>query len=118
MSIKTKIWNKDFILLWVCNFFLFSTFYALIATVPLFVMDGLAGNKQQSGIAMMVFLIAAVLARVVSGRLLDSLGRKKIFYLAVLLFMLSSFAYLFVITFNTVQRWGKRQWLFKKAFYM
>ncbi len=94
--VQEKIWNREFIKLWLCNLFVFTTFYALITTVPLFVIDMLKGGKQESGLAMMVFLIAAVFTRLISGRLLDTVGRRKILFLSLILFMVSSFIYLIV----------------------
>jgi len=74
----------------------FSTVYALITTVPLFVVDMLKGGKQEAGIAMAVFLIAAVITRLISGRLLDTVGRRKVLFFSLFLFMVSTFMYLIV----------------------
>ena len=92
----TRIWNKQFIKLWVCNVLIFTTFYALIASVPLFVIEYLHGDKEQSGWAMMVFLIFAVIFRLLSGRLLDKIGRKKILLISLVIFILSSLLYLVI----------------------
>lgn len=92
----TGIWNKQFIKLWLCNLLIFTSFYALIASVPLFVIEYLHGNKEQSGWAMMVFLIFAVLFRLLSGRLLDKIGRKKILLISLIIFTLSSVLYLVI----------------------
>lgn len=87
------LWTKNFIVICASNFFIFMTFYTLLATLPVFVIDILHGNNQQIGPVMTSFIIAAVLLRPVAGRLLDRMGRKKILIASVALFMVSTFTY-------------------------
>ncbi|BAU25961.1 putative MFS family arabinose efflux permease [Aneurinibacillus soli] len=87
------LWTKNFIIICASNFFIFMTFYTLLATLPVFVIDVLHGNNQQIGPVMTSFIIAAVLLRPVAGRLLDRMGRKKILVASVVLFMASTFTY-------------------------
>lgn len=90
------LWTKNFIFIWLSNFLLFTTFYALMATLPVFVIEVMKGNEQQIGLVMTTFLIAAVLMRPFGGKWLDQLGRKKLLVVALALFLVSSIMYLSV----------------------
>ncbi|HJV46488.1 MAG TPA: MFS transporter [Bacillota bacterium] len=96
---KQALWNRDFIGIWLSNFLIFTTFYALIATLPIYVIDILKGNKQQIGPIMTSFLIAAVLFRPLAGKWLDELGRKKLLFASLALFLASTVMYLGVRSF-------------------
>lgn len=90
---KQSLWTKNFISICVSNFFIFTTFYTLLATLPIFVIDVLKGGKEQIGPIMTSFIIAAVLFRPLAGKWLDSMGRKKILLASSALFMASAFSY-------------------------
>lgn len=93
---KQKLWNRDFISIFLSNFFIFTTFYTLLATLPMFVMETLDGTDQQVGLVMTSFIIAAVIFRPIAGKWVDELGRKKILLIFVTVFVLSTFLYLSV----------------------
>lgn len=93
---QETIWNRDFIGIWLSNFLTFMTFYSLVATLPIFVMDILKEGKEQIGPVMTSFLLAAVLARPLAGRWLDQFGRKKILIASLALLLASTVGYLAV----------------------
>jgi MFS family permease len=95
---KQKLWTRDFLGICISSFFLFMTFYILVATLPLFVMDQLHGNQQQIGLVMTAFVLAAVLFRPLAGNWVDKFGRKKMVFLSLTLFLASSIMYLGVKT--------------------
>lgn len=93
---KQRLWNRDFIAIFLSNFFIFTTFYTLLATLPMFVMETLDGTEQQVGLVMTSFIIAAVLFRPIAGKWVDELGRKKVLLIFVTVFVLATFLYLSV----------------------
>lgn len=90
------ILNRDFICTWICTFFLFTVFYALIASLPIYVTKSLKGGSGEGGLVITIFLIAAVLFRPFSGKWLDKFGKKNILLIALCLFLISSGLYFFV----------------------
>lgn len=91
-----SIFNRDFLITWISTFLLFSVFYALIATIPIYVTTFLKGGSQEGGLAITSFLIAAVLFRPFSGKWLDKYGKKKILLVGLFLFLISSSLYFFM----------------------
>lgn len=90
---KQSLWTKSFLGICISNFFLFMTFYSLMATLPMFVIDGLKGSGQQAGLAMTVFLIGSVMFRPLAGKWVDEYGRKKILFISLTLFLAASIMY-------------------------
>lgn len=54
---KQPVWTPEFFGISLSNFFQFMAHYALIATLPIFVIDSLRGNDWQAGLAMTFFQI-------------------------------------------------------------
>lgn len=88
-----KLWNKDFILASLSNLFQFITFYALLSTVPMFVLNSLHGNNKQAGLVITVFSLGSILLRPFVGKWLVYFETKKVLFIGLLLFTVSSFAY-------------------------
>ncbi len=86
----TKLWTRDFILLCVSNFLMFTAFYLLIPTLPVYLVQTFHANKTQVGIVLAAYTLAAMIIRPFTGIAIDSYGRKWIF-----LFGMGIFALLF-----------------------
>lgn len=93
MDPKEKLWSKDFILICLVNLLTFTSFYFLLPTLPIFVMDVLHGNPRHVGYIIGILTLTAVIARPVAGFMLDNLGRKKIVFIALVCFALTAFSY-------------------------
>jgi MFS family permease len=65
----------------------------LIATLPMYVIDVLKGSEKEIGLVVTVFLIASVLCRPFTRKWIDELGRKKILFISVLLFLAATVMY-------------------------
>lgn len=96
--VVTKLWTKDFLLICLSNLFIFTSFYCLLPTLPLFITDVLSGDTEIVGYIFGIFALAAVLARPLAGYLLDTLGRKTILRLSLFFLTLTLLAYNAVTT--------------------
>ena len=88
-----KLWTKDFLGTCFSSLFLFLTFYMLMTTLPVYVIDGLKGKPEEIGLVATVFLISSVLCRPFTGKWLDELGRKKILFISLSLFLAATVMY-------------------------
>lgn len=95
---KQPLWTREFIKICLSSLFLFITYYALVATLPVYIMDTLRGGEQEVGLALTAFIIAAVIVRPIAGKWVDELGKKKVAILASALFMASTFTYFGVMS--------------------
>lgn len=88
-----KLWTKNFILICMANLLIFTSFYFLLPTLPVFVVRVLKGDEGNVGYIIGVLSLTAVLVRPLAGFLLDAVGRKKILALAVIGFALAMVSY-------------------------
>lgn len=94
MMHKNRLWNGNFLLLCFSNFFMFTSFYMLLPTLPVFLVEHLDGTERQVGLIIAFFTTAQIFARPLAGKWLDEIGRKKVFLFARIAFFILMFFYL------------------------
>ena len=88
MEAPKKIWNKNFVLLFMTNLLLLAAFYASIPIIPVYCQEiGITGSK--IGIMLTAMSVATVLFRPVAGYLLDNFNRYRVYLIFLALFCLS-----------------------------
>lgn len=86
------LWTKNFIIINAINLLIFFSFQMLLPTLPIYVKK-LGGTNSVIGLVTGIFVVSSVIIRPISGLLLDKLGRKKVFLVGLLVFILSVFSY-------------------------
>lgn len=97
-----KIWTKDFILLIMSNFLMYITYYAILSSLPIYLVSDLNASKIQVGVVVGTYTIASVLIRPFSGFALDRFGRRTIFLSALVIYSLLFAGYLVAITLTSI----------------
>lgn len=87
-----RLWTRSFIFMIVGMFFLFTAFYMLYPTLPLFIKER-GGSESQVGLAMGVFMLSSVIFRPFVGGLLDRFGRGPFIISGLLLFAIVMYMY-------------------------
>ncbi len=80
---QEKLWNSNYIKVWIGNFLLYFAFMLLTPLLPLYLTDTYGADKQVIGIVLSGYAVAALLIRPFSGFFVDSFPRKMmllIFY--------------------------------------
>lgn len=95
-----KIWTKSFISLSITQFLLFTIFYALLTTLPIYVITNLGESESSGGLVVTFMLASAILVRPFSAKVLDVLGKKSGLILSIILFTATTFFYLWVDRFT------------------
>lgn len=98
-QVRPAIWSRDFSLLWLTNFFMATSFYFLLPTVPTFAVDVLGADKTEVGYLIGLFTLSALLVRPLAGYLLDAKGRRMTYLTGLGLFALIIFGYKFATLF-------------------
>ncbi|WP_285767982.1 MFS transporter [Peribacillus sp. SI8-4] len=96
MNHKPKLWTKDFLIVSSANFFLFLTFYVLMVTLTIYTIDQFHASQAQAGLASSIFVLGAVLVRPIAGKKIDQIGRRKMLFGSLILFLLASIGYFMV----------------------
>ncbi|MGH1287124.1 MFS transporter [Bacillus toyonensis] len=87
-----RLWTNSFIQMSFAMLFLFTGFYLLVPTLPLFIKE-IGGNESQVGLMMGMFTIAAVVIRPIIGGMLDQYGRRSFIIFGLILFGLTMYSY-------------------------
>ncbi|WP_121609863.1 MFS transporter [Mesobacillus foraminis] len=90
---QPRLWTKNFISISISNFFLFMTFYFLLVTLPIYVIQELNGKESEAGLVTTVFLLSAIIIRPFAGRWIEKIGSRKILLTSLFVFAGASFFY-------------------------
>lgn len=88
-----KLFTRNFVLTSLSTLAIFTSFYFLLVTLPIYILDELGGSKSEIGLIIGVFTISAVLLRPFIGREMDRRGRKNMLVAGSLVFLLSTLLY-------------------------
>ncbi|HHY74860.1 MAG TPA: MFS transporter [Bacillus bacterium] len=94
-----RIWTKSFIFLFLSNFFLFLAYYALITSLPIYVLDELNGSEAQAGLVVTLLLLSAIIVRPFSGKILELFGRKETLIVSLIFFMIGTALHLLIMDY-------------------
>lgn len=78
-----RLFQQDFLLLMVINFMVMTAVTAQMGTLPLYVTQ-LGGNAMMSGLVIGIWGLAALVARVPVGKMIDRFGRKPLIVIGLL----------------------------------
>lgn len=91
-----KLFTGNFILICLCNFLNGITFQSLVTVFPIYIKQ-YGGSTGLAGLAMAAMTFASLLSRPVAGYTLDKYGRKLILVGGLVLFMLPTAVFTFII---------------------
>lgn len=97
---RPKLWTKGFLMVCGINFFTHLVFYSLLATVTQHVMGHFGRSQSEAGLAVGIYVIMALVARLFAGKIVDVIGRKKILVISAVLFFLAVLAHQLATTFT------------------
>ena len=90
----SRLWTANYTRAWVANFLLFFSFMLMTPLFPVYLSSEFGADKDTIGWVMAGYSITAVLARFVSGYLVDSFPRMVVLVVSYLLFTVCTGAYL------------------------
>ena len=93
---KSKLWTKDFIIMSVSTFFGGLTFYLLITTLTVYAIEEFNASQSMAGLASSIFVVGALVSRLFAGKYIEIIGRKKMLYGGLFLFLIMMLLYFIV----------------------
>lgn len=102
---KPKLWTRDFIIGAGINFLIMANYFALMVITADYAMEEYGAPASFAGLVASIFIVGALIARLVGGGILDSIGRRRMLIVAVvaecvmsaLYFLNLGLAFLFII---------------------
>lgn len=95
---KSVLWNRNFIQCCVSYFLMNFSFYMLMPTMPVYLVEVLKINPSDVGIALSSYSIGLLCVRPFSGYLVDCFSRKPLYLFAFAVFACMFTGYLFATT--------------------
>lgn len=83
---EERLWNANYLKVWVANFMIFFSFMLLTPLLPLYLKDIFAANKDTIGMVLSGYALTALIIRPFSGFFVDSFPRKKVLLISYFLF--------------------------------
>lgn len=85
---KEKLWNAEYLKVWLANFAIYFSFMLVTPLLPLYLSETFGADKHTIGIVLSGYALTALLIRPFSGYFVDSFDRKKVLLLCMFLFFL------------------------------
>ena len=85
---KEKLWNPNYLKVWIANFMLFFSFMLLTPLFPLYLSETFAADKHTIGVVLSGYTLTALLIRPFSGYFVDSFPRKTVLLISYALFFI------------------------------
>lgn len=98
-SKTAKLWTKDFVFGTLVNFALMVNYYSLMVVITDFSMKTHGAPASAAGLAASIFIIGALIARIIVGSVMDRIGRKRILVAGIAVEAVCSALYLLGIGF-------------------
>ena len=99
---QSKLWTKDFIIMSASTFFGSLTFYLLITTLSVYAMEEFNASQSMAGLASSIFVVGALVFRLFAGKYMEVIGRKKMLYGGLFLFLIMMLFYFIVDNMNVL----------------
>lgn len=90
---QPKLWTKDFIMVSVSNLLLFISFYILMVTLTTYSVERFQASPSEAGFASSAFVLGAVLVRPIAGKMIVTIGSKKMLLFGIAMFFLIMLCY-------------------------
>lgn len=90
---EEKLWTKDFIIISTINFLLSLVFYLLIVIIGVYAVEEYIASTSEAGLVTGIFIVGALIGRLIIGRNINSLGLKKTLFIGLILYILTTSLY-------------------------
>ena len=92
---KAALWTRSFVLDTLINFLVFLIYYLLIVIIAVVAKDNLHATASQAGLAVGIYIIGTVVARLLAGRFISVLSCRKMLYLGLFIYLASTAMYFY-----------------------
>lgn len=93
-SPKEPLWTRNFITIAIVNFIIIMIFFLLIVTIAPYAVKELHASTAQAGLVSGIYIVGALIGRIMAGRIIQSVGSKKILMVGLVLFICTLLLYL------------------------
>ena len=95
-SSKERLWTKDFLLDTGINFLVYLIYYLLMVIIAVIAKNNLKASLAEAGLAAGIYIVGTLVARLLVGQQIELLGRKKILYIGMALYLITTIFYFYI----------------------
>lgn len=99
---EEKLFNKGFITITIINFIVYLVYYLMMVIIAVVAHDQLHAPFGQAGLASGIYIIGTLIARLIMGKELELIGRKRVARWGAILYLITTVAYLAVPTIGVL----------------
>lgn len=99
---EEKLFNKGFITITIINFIVYLVYYLMMVIIAVVAHDQLHASFGQAGLASGIYIIGTLIARLIMGKELELIGRKRVARWGAILYLITTVAYLAVPTIGVL----------------
>ena len=99
---EDKLFNKGFITITIINFIVYLVYYLMMVIIAVIAHNELHASFGQAGMASGIYIIGTLLARLIMGKELELIGRKRVARWGVFFYLITTIAYLTIPTIGTL----------------
>lgn len=92
-SKKSKLWTKDFVVIFIENFLAALSFYLLMIVMSGYAMSKFASSPGEAGFSASIFIIGGLIARMFVGKWIGQIGHKKTLCVGIILSLIMTVLY-------------------------
>lgn len=90
---KEPLWTKNFVTIALINFIIIVIFYLLMVTIASYAVQEFDASAAQAGLVSGIYIVGALIGRLITGRIIQSVGAKKILVIGLTLFVFTLLLY-------------------------
>lgn len=95
---KEPLWTKDFIFVSIIQFVLMLSMYGLFVTLPIYATQQYDASVSMGGLVASIFIIGALLARLVTGKKAGEYGSKKVLVIGSSILVIATLLYFVTVS--------------------
>lgn len=88
MKNQERLWNANYIKVWLANFMIFFSFMLVTPLLPIYLSETFSADKHVIGVVLSGYVLTALIIRPFSGFMVDSYPRKKVLIICFFLFFI------------------------------
>lgn len=93
---KETLWTVPFVLDTVINLLVFLIYYLLMVIIAVVAKDELHASASEAGLAVGIYIIGTVVARIFAGRFVGTLGCRRVLYGGLFIYLISTILYFYI----------------------
>lgn len=86
---KEKLWTRDFIIVFIFNFFIMLAMFLLMVTISGYAVESFGVSTSSAGLVAGIFIVGSLVGRIVTGHQLNLIGARKIMYIGTAMFIVT-----------------------------